>query len=458
MKKKLILGMALGLAVAAAPVAQAMTLEDRVGELEANQSLNIFKFSGALSSMYDSISTYRTKGVSVSELSSYGGNPSTVSTYAPVDESTGVMRLNAQLNIDAEIAPKIKFYSRYTVTKLFNEFVTKDPSESAAYEVNDSDDYDNNRVTLEKAYADIGLGNSGVTFSFGRLPTSDGSPTHLWHGKARMGTYSLVAYNSVLDGYALSHRLDISSDQSFRSMAIYSPFSYTDRRGMYQKKYVTGLYGKNAPNFWDMYAVQLDYTHNNPGFARYLNVIFQHLGTNKGIYPNPAGDISTLEVKVAMDSLNIELNDIASTGLDFVVGYLSTQVDSSGDFMVAGTGNTLYSGFGTSNTNEDSVKGTLLIGSLRYTLPTRSTFVGYEYVKGSKGVFKSTAAAEDLTSFYATVGTGQHLYVTQKYQENVAFTLGHRIQKWDYTALDLNEPSETDKEIKTTYMNVRVDF
>jgi hypothetical protein len=41
MKKKLILGMALGLAVAAAPVAQAMTLEDRVGELEAMQSLNI---------------------------------------------------------------------------------------------------------------------------------------------------------------------------------------------------------------------------------------------------------------------------------------------------------------------------------------------------------------------------------------------------------------------------------
>ena len=191
------------------------TLQDRVSELEAQQSLNIFKFSGLLETRYDSITASETL-----PLAPVG---------VPFEDKTNYFRLRFSLNADAQVSPMISVYSRLTTTKFFNTYKVDSKGSGAApsyfTDLSDARNENGSQVYLEKAYADIKLGQSGAVFSFGRLPTVDGPVLQMAEGRPRSGTYPALVYNSILDGLALSYNKN-SEQTTYAARLIYTPASY----------------------------------------------------------------------------------------------------------------------------------------------------------------------------------------------------------------------------------------
>ena len=377
MKKKLILGMALGLAVVAAPVAQAMTLEDRVGELEASQSLNIWNFSGSLVTRYDNIATKQDTAVNPasninaitsSQLKGLGNTmfdawctATAASTCALVvggvapaaitgaynrpvlDSKVNYIRLISQLNADANVSPYIKFYSRLTATKFFNRYAGQGGSPTLTQDVSSSDNYAGSQVVFEKAYTDITVPGTNLIVSAGRIPTSDGGPAHFWDGRARLGTYPMLSYNVSLDGMALTYKLDslMPTDNKLAARVIYTPFNNTNSgNGVNRNDWLqlpTKGVGDTFNNINDLVAVQLDYSVRNTMFADNINFIAQYLKSgqfnlNSGSDPRSTSIPNPSDITLAFEwtTLMLEMNRIAGSNFDLSAQYLMSKLNSKG--------------------------------------------------------------------------------------------------------------------------------
>ena len=64
-----------------------------------------------------------------------------------------------------------------------------------------------------------------MVFSFGRFPTNDGPPANLKDGISAQGTYPIMTYNLILDGFALSYKFDkyLPKNQSLNFKVLYTP-------------------------------------------------------------------------------------------------------------------------------------------------------------------------------------------------------------------------------------------
>lgn len=386
MKKKLILGMALGLAVAAAPVAQAMTLEDRVGELEASQSLNIWNFSGMLSTRYDNIgfkqdaaytppiySAATAVAPSIpSTATSSTAMPATLAATVsstpgylarglynsalgqPIMDSKGnYVRMQFQFNADANVSKNVKFYSRMTMTKHMNRWATQGQSSPLLMDVYSADGYGYTNqgpvMMVEKAYADLTVPNTGVVVSFGRIPTTDGPPAQNWDGRARMGTYPMLSYNVPLDGFALTYKLDqyLPSAHKLAVRAIYTPFGSMNIGSPIKANELFDRPTSNGSpmdNQNSIIAGQLDYNLADSFLAKNTNLILQYLktgplGFNYGIdarFPalNQSGvamaNPTDLEIDFSWTTASLDLQKLFGTDFDLSLSYMMSKLNSRG--------------------------------------------------------------------------------------------------------------------------------
>lgn len=432
-----------------APVAHAATLEERVAELEANQSLNIFNFSGTFITRFDDI------------MKAEQTNPS-ANGAAFDSKDLSYMRMKFQFNIDANIAKNIKFYSRLTTSKHFNTFSkTGTASVTPGADLGSSNDYASSNVVLEKAYADLSIPDTNFTFSLGRLPTVDGQPQNYKDGRARMGTYPMLSYDSVLDGFAMTYKVDeyMPKDQKLALRLIYTPFSqFNVGTGGYTKA-PTNEYGSKLETQTATTAAMIDYSMDNMSWADNMGIVLQHFQTGDIYSPTPAALTgapynakSALSLAVAGTTLATEFNGIAHTGWDLSLSYLSSSVKSMGAITIAGN----PTGFDTNNASEDTVTGGTFLLSTRYRLG--SWIFGGEYVNGSEHSFYFASNVEDLTSFYSTRGDAYHLYVTKKFTQNVSLRVGYMDQQYKWTAPAFGAPQDSDLKIQTGYANLRMDF
>ncbi len=76
---------------------------------------------------------------------------------------------------------------------------------------------------VERAFINYRVTDS-LVFSAGRLPTIDGSPTHLPMGQSSMGSYPIFSYNAILDGVALTHKANVFGGK-LTSRAVFTPFT-----------------------------------------------------------------------------------------------------------------------------------------------------------------------------------------------------------------------------------------
>lgn len=428
---------------------KAMSLEDRVAELEANQAVNIFSFGGSLGMRYDDVNAKQT-------------TPAT----SAFEGHTQHWRLTSGFNVNANISNKLKFYSTSAISKNFNSWNTQvagvGSSDTILSDPTDSRSEKGSQVYLEKAYADYAFADN-MNFSFGRLPTMDGPPSEMPLGKARMGTYPSVGYNAPFDGMALSYNLPMEK-QNFAARILYTPFTYyTSSAGKLAGSAPEGLGNVTINNTKinseaPFGAAMLEYGIDGTAVAN--NITLMLFGYQTGNLPIDgsklsvgAGGSGLVEFKVGGQVLTATFTGVAGSDLDLSLTYFQSKVDNSGDITVTGLGH-IY-GFG-ATAQGDSLTGSTKLVSARYKIS--NTFIGAEYLDGGKSVFNYDPATEVVNGFYSTTGTGTHFYILQKLTPELAFRIGYMKQEYKSTPFTFGASSDTDRKIDTIYSSLRLDF
>jgi hypothetical protein len=437
---KTLLTLAVASVVSTVAYAQTKTasLEERVAELEANSSLNVFSFRGTMITRYDDISAKQTVGVA------------TPYDYKHLD----YFRTKFSLDVDANVSRYIKVYSRFSTSKFMNSLARQDTG-TPAYTVGDTtaaDSYSGSGVYLEKAYADLSVPDTGLTFSVGRLPTVDGAPYDYYDNRGRLGTYPMMSYDSPLDGMSLTYRLDqyMPENQKLALRFIYVPFTQVRIGAVGSGPYTTpptdgaAGAGNRINTNLDGYTGQVDYSLLNTGMADNFNFIAQYYNIN----PIAAG--TDLAFGLSGLTLMADFRGIAGSGLDINLSSLMTEVHSRGGLVAAGG-----LGYGTT-ANDDKVTGTASLLALRYRFT--GWHVGAEYLLGSKNTFNYEGAAKDLTSFYSTPGEGYHGFITKNFTDLLSLRLGYMLQKYKYAPITVGPTGDSDREVTTYYANLRLDF
>ena len=447
--KKISAVLVAGALMAPQAFAQTKSLEERVSELEANQSLNIFSFSG----------TFQTRWDDLIKLEQNSPATDNLGQSAVVDrKGESYMRMKFQLEIDANVSKYIKFYSRLTATKQFNSFYQQGyaSTDVGGNDLTAPSDYRSSAVFLEKAYVDLMIPDTNFTLSIGRLPTVDGQPENYKDGRARMGTYPQLSYDSVLDGFALTYKADeyMPTDHKLAARVIYTPFSQYNVGTDGYVSGVTNQLGEKLNTQVDTTAAMIDYSNDNKWGMDNFGLVLMYFQTGSLYYPNPAytsggaaGGASSLNLSVGGTTIATEFNGIAHTGWDLSASYLLSNLKSHGSMYAMG--------FGTAAA-DDSMNGGVLLLSTRYRLG--SWILGAEYVNGSKDSFYYAANEEDLTNFYSTKGDAYHLYVTKKFTSNLSLRVGYMDQEYKWTPTGLGANKDSDRKIQTGYANMRLDF
>ncbi|WP_413943936.1 DUF3373 family protein [Bdellovibrio sp. HCB-162] len=423
-------------------VAPAKSVEQRLAELEANQTLNYFSFSGTLVSSYNDIAVKE--------------------TYPVAKDHKGLdyWHLRFSLNADAEVSPQIKVYSRTTATKFFNRW--REQGSDGVF----NDDLDvaygntGSTIYLERAYVDLSPAQSAWTLSVGRLPTVHGSPTNYWDMRPRQGTYPLMNYNSPLDGAALTYRLDsqLSEGNQWALRALYTPFSDVNggRAGANDENLSPPKSDTNAGvptgtslnTLIDLVALQSDYSSKNISFTDELGFILQAYQFSNLPFSSGAGT-SNLSITSRAATASVEMLGIDRGNFDVSLNYTFNQTESDGFFNGPGTG------FGTTK-NSDTLNGHVALISLRYRKDQWAT--GYEWLEGSKNSLYFSSADEDLTRFYRTNGVGHHFYFTKKWMDFATVRAGFRWQQFSNLPTFIGPVVSSDREVKTLYLSLRTDF
>ncbi|UOF01395.1 DUF3373 family protein [Bdellovibrio reynosensis] len=410
-------------------------LEQRVLEAEAQQSLNIFKFSGQMTSSYDDIAVKE--------------------EYPDPKDNTGLnyLRLRFSLDMLADLDPKLKIYTRMTTTKFFNRtnaqgLETRPNDFDAAYR------YGPPNVFLEKAYLDY-LVNEKFTVSVGKLPTVEGGPSHIWDSQPRQGTYPMMNFNVPLDGVAGTYKFSMPAGYAAFLRLLYTPFTVVNLGGpndaylKFPKEDFSGItpMGADIKNIFNLFAVQVEYNFPTR-FSETLNSLAVQSTRLPDAPAMTGAGTSNLRYTAQADTLYLRLSKLFDLPLTFVTSFTYTGIDAFG-FAAPGVG---IGG----NTSEAHAYGHSLVMDVRYDL--KKWAIGAEYLEVSRNVFSFSTADEDLVRFYRTPGWGQHLYLTRKLTDLVTLRLGYRHKTQTNFNLTAGDVVTTDRDIRNFYVRLRTDF
>lgn len=378
--------------------------------------------------------------------------------------TTAYMRLLVSLNVDADVSPTIKFYSRYTASKFYNNITNQGTVTGLNFRTTDigvARGYSGSQVYLERAYADIKMSDS-LIFSAGRLSTMDGPPNHLANGKSRMGTYPALVYNTTLDGLALTYNHDLTTGSGLTARMVYTPLqslSWANNAPLYQGQITTGNDGKAGDKLPSSQAIaswMLEYNSKEMGIFGNFTAIYQGLTVNSlGFNGSSVGGTGRTVSEYGVHSLTLDMANIAQSNVDLGLSFLSSQMKNSGSVTAAALGGTVY-GYGATQENE-TISSSTTLASLRYKYASND-YIGYEYLNGGKGNFIFDLGAEDLTNFQATPGTASNVYLLHKFSPELGLRVGYRQQEYKYSALAFGAISEIDRKVNSYYANLRLDF
>ena len=460
-----------------AGMVNAATLEERVEELEINNALNTFKFSGDLTMFYD-------------------GTEKEANSVTTTNNWT---RLKFGINFNAKPSSDIQFFGRLAASKhlnaIGNDYTSNDDFGS-------SRSYGGSDVFVEKAYFDYTM-TDWMIFSAGRLPTFDGVPYNYSYGKAKMGTYPKLAYSAILDGFAFTFKPgNFFLDQgSLDFRVIYTPFNLpTQRQGASNQKFGNG---QVAASHVDMLTLMLDYQSGKLSWADNLGFIAQWIKANQfglsKIYAGEGIDVdanqngadngnaqapvsngiavylpSTLKMGLDLLTLHLELDNILESGVNFSVTNYSNTItetggicfDASNPCTAANNSLGYFTNSTYANTNEMKAEGSATLAALAWNsnMPMlMNAIIGAEYMTSDKdyGFFDFTA--DNVTGFYTNAGKGTHAYITLLPKNNLSFTLGYRLQEIEYSntgtkGFGARKEVTTDDTVSTTYARLRLDF
>lgn len=410
-------------------------LEQKITEAQAQQSLDVFKFGGQMTSSYDDLAVKE--------------------EYPDPKDNSGLnyLRLRFSLDTTVDLDPKLKIYTRMTTTKFFNRLhaqgVETRPNDfDAAYR------YSTPNVFLEKAYLDYVVNNK-FTVSVGKLPTVEGGPSHIWDSQPRQGTYPMMNLNVPLDGVAGTYKFDMPPLYAAYLRFLYTPFTIVnlgtvnDAYLKFPKEDFSGItpVGADVKNIYNLFATQVEYNFPTR-FTNDLNSLAVQSTRLPDVPAMSGAGTSNIRYTAQIDTIYLRLNKLFDVPLTFVTSFTYTGLDS---FGLAAPG----VGIG-SSLPETHAYGHNLIVDLRYDF--KKWAVGAEYLEVSKNVFSFSTADEDLVRFYRTPGWGQHLYFTRKLTELVTLRFGYRYKVQTNFPISAGDLISTDRDIRNFYVRLRTDF
>ena len=436
--------------------AQAQSLEQRVEALEMNSLLNSMKFSGTLWTQFDSIENKDNDANTESTLDLY--------------------RMKFNLDVAAEMNKKFQFYGRIAASKLLNETNSKQEGtfdNDFEADLSGSTQYAGSQLYLERAYANIGLTDS-LTFSFGRLPTIDGAPTHFYNDMPRQGTYPKMAYSAILDGFALTYNHSISDTQKLALRALYTPFSSAYRSGtasFNQPERVDS--DTEIKSVTNTYTFMADYNQTNISWTNAFNAIVQYVNVHDleiddSLIAASTYAPSTLHLDYTYVNLYLEALNLMNSNLDIAISHTMTTLDNTKgaiDLSAAATlpAGSIMRGLYCDGTACGEVDGQATLLALKYKINSamlNNPSLGLEYLMSDEGYFFSDYSNEDILNFYGTVGKGMHVYYTQPINTYAKASIGMMKQEVEY-GNDfgiLGKRAEVDVENTTLYARIRADF
>jgi hypothetical protein len=416
-------------------------LEKRVEALEYQSYENTLSWSGFFETRYDQV------------------------TFKPDAGEKTKMNLSrnlAGIDFKAKPLPNVSVFGRFMYSSVYNNFGPKTGTAS-----NLGRPYEGNEVRVERLFLNYGV-IEGLTLSVGRLPTLDGPPHHLYDGLSRQGSYLRQVYSSSLDGYALTYNIPLNSkSQTLAARLVYTPLSEitvansATGAGVFNE---TPIYGQNPTtgasfptgavhsSTVPITSWMLDYSWDNPGFAQNVTAIYQGFKLTNFKVPFWSFDFE-------INSLYLEVKDIASLGLTFYESYTKTKLTNNGGVLDPTSGVT--TGFGAYE--KDAVlNGSVNITGLTYTLPVaamKNPLIGYEMYSADKNSVQFESANRDPIGFYVQRGKGSHIFYTQPVNANIKLRLGLMDSKPEYEAgLVAGEHDKDKTKLSSLYANLRVDF
>ncbi|MCO4753263.1 MAG: DUF3373 family protein [Bacteriovoracaceae bacterium] len=435
--------------------ANAQSLEDRVEALEFQSYENFFKVSGSLEMRFDNASREINKGYrTYTDVSAYADafgqvaaiDPGQLGAFAAagcgesvtvgaapvkkagcVDHEAGDSSSNSYarlfFNLDMESNPtdKLSFYGRLSMAKYLTTVSSTGSTDGSFSDFSAGATASDSSVWVERAFANYAISDT-LTFTFGRMPTIDGAPTHHHTNEPMKGNYPILAFSAIFDGMALTKTY---GKHTFRG--IYSPFSTPNYNDTFTAQ--TDADGNEVNRTEDVYTAMYEY-RSKVDFARQIHVI--------GMYSQfdnmpIAGESNNLKLGVQRATVYAEASDIGNSGLDIAVHGMTSKTKSEGSLVPASLG---IGTLGWLSDEESSEKDGVAYGILaKYNFNSgfmKGSSLGAEYFHGDKDAFLYDSGNVDPVSMYTTYGNAYRVFYTKDLAGGLKWNLQYLNQQQDY--------------------------
>jgi hypothetical protein len=361
------------------------------------------------------------------------------------------------LNLDTKISDKVSVFASAESLSVFNENIFSDIVNTNNRDVQVKGE----RLNIDKAYFDWRIYQDWLTFTAGRLPTTQGPPEHIKDGVSREGTYPVTGYSVPLDGYALTAKLSsplqmkndlsmriiftpggaVNSEHPFRGADLGNP----NKKGVVTtgQKLVSGMLEyedkKSTNGLWEkMLAImQVGYYQFASPKAYNLEGIQGYTDLNN--YRITFDDVRNFDVTIF--SPYLELNKVFKSQFDFYVTYAFSRSKSHAKVTATqitgidpGTGTATPAGTTVdlgSVVHPGNATGTRLLTGTRYEFSNR-LFLGAEYMKASEKATPTVFYTDSLFRPNYLNGSSYEAYILKNmYGDNFNIRLG-------FTHLDIN--------------------
>lgn len=372
--------------------------------------------------------------------------------------------IKAKFNMHANIDQNAKFYGRIVFSKssqsnqrlcILSRDIKSAESKSA--------------FDIDRAYIDFSpnkYSDYAFTFSFGLLPTSNGTPMQYAQNTTRKSMFPALVFD--MNTYGIIATQEIAKETYMRGIIAKA---YTMEASYYP-------YQCNRENIDNANVI---------GF--YSDTKFKFLGTsllsfgvnmlhNLKAHPYLGPDVTSVNAHVLGNILTfgagIDIEKINNTNLTFFAHTALSNPHPNGnidDYQIVATVNqTLEDGLtknGTVGFSEASyAKGTMIHSNgyaiylgTKYNLKN-NFLVGAEYNYGSKYWFSATQGAEDMYNKLATRGHVGELYAMWKFHKNLYSKIGLIYTKENFTGsgVHFGKPVQKDAIQKVSYLTLQAKF
>jgi hypothetical protein len=443
----------LGLGLVAATAASAQTLDERVEALEYKSYENFLKVKGQLEVRYDTL-TNKTEQ-----------DDSQGAAFSKSESSEQYWRAFMQIDTESNPTSKLSVYTRLQATKFMNANGTATTSVFPDL-VDGQDNSVSSQPFFTRFFANYKFTENDI-FTFGRLPTFNGTPFNIKRGEATDGTYPIFAYNNIIDGMAYTRLIQTGESSQLALRAIYMPWTRIEGGNPVTANSANNNFNEDIEPTTNIVSVMAEYTDNKPSWARKFNTIVQYLGVDGNVSANfndltgtntDSGKDTNFRQKVDRVVFTAEAYGIMESKFDLGLQYGTSTISANGLYQIPnGVGGTR--GVGIFSDNGEEVTGSMVSGWFRFNMNPSNKFVVL-FAQG-EDFYVNNSLTRDLVDIYSNNGLGYQLVWNHMFDGGLNMSVGYINKQRDQNSVGLNvfgEPKDSDINDQALYTSFVANF